>query len=125
MDELRTLIQTKLEEIEDLEVSAEVPDNMLEDGKTYFSYNLQKTYLNGDHDKNYAYQVNLTGFIKRLEKPEENTLKIIDNISDKIGSKLKELNIKCDFVDVSVLDGIRKTQVSGETIYNEINNALA
>ena len=75
-------------------------------------------------DKNYTYLQSLIGFIKRLEKPTENTLKIIDNMEIKIKEKLKEINIKTSFQDVSVANGIRKTRCVGNCLYNEINNII-
>ena len=68
--------------------------------------------------------INLTGYLKRLENPEENTLEITDKIADEIEKKLKDLNIKSSYIDVSVIDGIRKKQILGEVKYNEINNRL-
>lgn len=124
MNKLREFIQSKLEEIQDLEVTPEIPDDVLEKNKTYFSYSLQKTYVNSDIDKNFTYNVNLIGFIKRINDDEENTLKIVDNTSYEIEKKLKELNVRTSFLDVSIIDGIRKIQVTGETLYNEINNTL-
>ena len=112
---MREFIQSKLEEIEDLEVTTEIPDDILEEDKTYFSFTLYK---------NYTYNPNLIGFIKRLEKPTENTLAIIDSMQDKIEEKLKEINIKTSFQDVSVDNGIRKTRCIGDCLYNEINNRL-
>lgn len=124
MDSLRTLIQSKLEEIRDLETTPEIPDDLLEKDITYFSFTLQKSYTGSDTGANYTYRVSLTGYIKRLQNDTENTLQIIDNISTQIEQKLKELNIHTSFYDVSVIDGIRKIQVNGECIYNEINNGL-
>lgn len=124
MNELRSLFQSKLEEIQDLETTTEIPDSLLEKGKTYFSFTIQKTYKGSDFDKNYNYDINILGFIKRLQDDTENTLEIVDNKADEIENKFKELNVKCSFSDVSVLDGIRKVQVRGEVFYNEINNGL-
>jgi len=124
MDELRSLIQTRLEEIQDLEVSSEVPDDIIETDKTYFSYTLQKNYQGSDLNKNFTYEIFLEGFIKRKETTEENTLQIVDNAQDEIEEKLKELNIKTSFRDVSVLDNIRKIRVFGTVRYNEINKGL-
>lgn len=124
MDNLRSLIQAKLEEIQDLEVSAEVPDELIEIGKTYFSFNLQRTYNNSDFERNFTYQVSLDGFIKRKNIEDENTLKIIDDMQDKIEQKLKEINMTTNFQDVSVLDAIKKARVSGYVKYNEINKGL-
>lgn len=124
MNELRSLIQAELEEIQDIEVSSEVPDDVIEDGKTYFSFSLQKNYQDSDLDKNYTYEISLDGYIKRKNDLEQNTLEIVDNAQDEIEKKLKELNITTSFQDVSVLDTIRKIRVSGAVQYNEINNGL-
>lgn len=124
MDKLRSLIQEKLEEIQDIEVSAELPDDVIENGKTYFSYSLQRTSTNSDTDRNFTYKVNLNGIIKRKNNSTENTLQIIDNAQDEIEEKLKEINIMTDFNDVSVLDSIKKTSVTGRVKYNEINKGL-
>lgn len=121
---MREFIQAKLEEIEDLEVTPENSDDILEKGKTYFSFTLYNNYINSDLNKNYTYSQNLIGFIKRLENPTENTLSIIDNMQNSIEEKLKEINIKTSFQDVSVANGIRKTRCVGNCLYNEINNEL-
>ena len=124
MNKLREILQSKFEEIQDLEVSPEIPDDVLEKGKTYFAFTLSKRYSDGDLDKNYTYRVNISGYIKRLQDDEENTLEIVDEISNELKEKMKELNIKSSFNDISVIDGIRKIQVIGYVSYNEINNAL-
>ena len=124
MNELRNFIQQKLEEIQDLEVTPEIPDNLLEKNITYFSYTLEKNYFGADTGGNYTYSINLLGYIKRLQNDTENTLEIVDNIANQIKEKLKELNIHTSFYDVSVIDGIRKIQVRGDCMYNEINNGL-
>ena len=124
MDKLREIIQAKIEEIEDVSTSVEVPDNILVNGTTYFSYSLYRNYQDSDFDKNYTYQVTLIGYIKRVQDDTEDTLKIIDKAQADIESKLKELNIKTSFQDVSIIDNIRKVNVNGTVIYNEINNKL-
>ena len=124
MDKLREIIQSKLEEIEDIEVSVEVPDDLLVKGTTYFSYSLYNNFQDSDFDKNYTYQVTLIGYIKRVQDNTEDTLKIVDKAQEEIKDKLKELNIKTSFQDVSIIDSIRKINVNGTVIYNEINYKL-
>lgn len=124
MDKLREIIQSKLEEIEDIEVSVEVPDDLLVKGTTYFSYSLYNNFQDSDFDKNYTYQVTLIGYIKRMQDDTEDTLKIVDKAQEEIKDKLKELNIKTSFQDVSIIDSIRKINVNGTVIYNEINYKL-
>ena len=124
MDKLRETIQAKLEEIEDIEVSIEVPDDLLVKGTTYFSYSLYNNFQDSDFDKNYTYQATLIGYIKRVQDDTEDTLKIVDKAQEEIKDKLKELNIKTSFQDVSIIDSIRKINVNGTVIYNEINYKL-
>ena len=124
MNKLRDLFQSKFEEIQDLEVAPNITDDVLEKGKTYFTYKLYKVYINSDTDQNYTYRINLLGFIERLQDDEENTLEIVDIVSNKLENKMKELNMKSSFDDVSASDRIRKIQVQAEVSYNEINNSL-
>lgn len=125
MNELRKTIQQLLDTIEDISCGAEVPDDLLVKGTTYFSYSLNRTYLGSDYDNNYTYQVDLIGYIKRLQDDTENTLEIVDKAQKEIENKLKGLNIRTSFQDVTILDKIRKVNVNGTTVYNEINNKLA
>lgn len=121
---MRDVIQEKLEEIQDIEVTTEIPDDILEENKTYFSFTIQEDFRDADLNKNYTFEFSIIGYIKRIEKTEENTLLIIDNAKEKIKNKLKELNIKTSFQDVSIGDGIRKMRCTGNCLYNEINNLL-
>lgn len=121
---MRETIQQKLEELKDIEVSAEIPDDMLEELKTYFSFTFANPYLNSDFDNNYTYEVNVTGFVKRLIRSDENTLQIVDKATDDIISKLKELNIRCSSQDVSIENNVQKIKITGLGRFNEINNKL-
>ena len=66
----------------------------------------------------------MLGFIERIQDDEENTLEIIDIKSKELENKMKDLNMKSSFTDVSVIDRIKKIQVQAEVSYNEINNGL-
>lgn len=121
---MRETIQAKLEEINNIETTTEIPDNMIEEGITYFSFTLQEDYVNSDFDSNYTYRPYIQGYIKRKVIPTEDTLSIVDSAKLDIEDKLKELNIKTSYRDASVLDNIRKIMVTGSCLYNEINNKL-
>lgn len=118
---MREFIQSKLEEIQNVEITSEIPDDLLEESKTYFSYTLQNTYYNSDIDNNYTYRPFIIGYVKRVDNLEENTLEIVDKATEDIVNKLKKLNIRASYRDVT-LDRIRKIQITGYGLYNEINN---
>ena len=121
---MRTDIQSLLDELEDIETGPEVPDDVLESYQTYFSFSLNEQQIEADTDNNFTNRVNVIGYVKRLVKTDENTLQIVDNAVQDIISKLKELNIRCSYQDVSALDSVLKVRISGVGTYNEINNRL-
>ena len=125
MKEIRELIQSKLEEIQDLEVTSLIPDELMEDGKIYFTYTLQKFFEDGDYDKDYTYQILLTGYVKSRNSSEENIQEQIDIKGEEILQKLKDLNIKCSITDINEVDSEeKKAKITGTVRYNEINYIL-
>lgn len=121
---MRTLIQSKLNELENIESGEMIPDDIIEDNVIYFGYQLTKSYINNDFDKNHTYRVNLTGYISRRIQAEENTTQIVDEAAEDIVDKLEELNFRCNIEDVSIENNIRKLRITGYVDYNEINNKL-
>lgn len=121
---LRQFIQLKLNEIMDIEVGTELPDDMLVENQVYFSYLLQNNYENSDFDKNYTYNVAIIGYLKLKSSPEIDSLSVIDNAQNELKEKLKEINFHASFNDVSIIDNIRKVQVRAYGTYNEINNGI-
>lgn len=124
---MRVTIQSKLEEINDdpyyhIEVGKVIPDDIVVENTTYFGYELSENYMNSDFDKNYTNRVNITGYVVRLVNPSENTQAIVDEATRIIIDKLKELNFKCNSQDITLTDDLIKTQITGYTEYNEINN---
>ena len=89
---MRALIQNKLEEIEYIECGEIISDDIIEDDITYFGYQVNKNFINSDFEQNYTYRVSITGYVTRRIQANENTTEIIDNISQQIINKLKELN---------------------------------
>ena len=121
---MREDIQDLLNELTDIETSTEVPDDVLEDNKTYFSFSLNENQINSDFNNQFTYEVNITGYVKRLVNQAENTLEIVDTATKDIISKLKELNIRCSYQDISIQNGVQKVRITGRGTYNEINNIL-
>lgn len=121
---LRQFIQSELEDITDIEVGTELPDDMLVLNQVYFSYLLQNSYIESDFDKNYTYDVTIIGYLKVKTSIDTDSLYVIDNAQEKLKEKLKEINFKVSFNDVSIIDNIRKIQVVAHAKYNEINNGI-
>lgn len=122
MDGIRTLIQSSLSSLTDVECGVPIPDGMVEEGQTYFGYEMMETYRGSDLDKRYIMQVDLTGRLVRKEDPTENTLQIMDLALEDIKEALKGLNLKYSYNDISFQDGIRKILVKASGRYYEENN---
>ncbi len=125
MKEIRELVQSKLEEISNIDSGVPIPDDIIESGKTYFGYELQEDYQNSDTDSNYTMQITLIGRLVRKDDHTENTLEIMDLAIAELKSKLKELHFRYSIRDVSLDNGIRKMLVSGVVVYNEINKIIS
>lgn len=121
---MREQIQSKLEEIDSIETSAEIPDDLIQSGITYFSFSLQQDYDTSNHDRNYSYRYAITGYLKRRDNLEENTIEVLDTAKDLILSKLKELNIRGSATELPAIDGIRKLRITGYVYYDEITQNL-
>ncbi len=121
---MREFIQSKLMEIDFIESGPFIPDDMIELEITYFGYQLQDDFMNSDHSKNFISKISLIGYVTRKETTDENTLQIIDNAVKEIRKKLKDINMRTSYNDVSIENGIRKIRITGSFIYNEINNQI-
>ena len=121
---LRKFIQNKLEELENIEVTTELPDEMLVENQVYFSYLLNSNLINKDFDNNFSYNVTILGYLKVKTSPDVDSLDIIDEAQEKLKNKLKDINFSSSFNDVSIIDDIRKVQVTANAKYNEINNII-
>ena len=124
MDGIRTIVQSKLDLIDDVDCGVPIPDGMVENGQTYFGYEIQETYRGSDLNKRYIMQVDLTGRLVRKENSEENTLRIMDEALESIKEALKDMNFKYSYNDISFQDGIRKILVKANTRYSEENKTF-
>lgn len=123
-ENIREMIQNALNSIEDVESGVPIPDGMVQEGKTYFGYELQQNYRGSDLNKRYVMQLDLTGRLVRKENAQENTLQIMDDALEEIKEALKSLNFKYSYNDISFQDGIRKMLVKANVRYYEENNTL-
>ena len=121
---MRDYIQNKLNEIDNIESGNIVHEDIIEIGTTYFGYSLTTNIQKQDQDKNSTYRVSIIGFVIRKENQIENTLLIVDNATKNIVDKLKELNIKCSYEDITTENSVRKIKITGYCYFNEINNKI-
>lgn len=121
---IRQFIQNKLDELMDIEVGTELPDDMLVLDKVYFSYLLNDDFINEDFEHYSTKTVSIIGYLKVKTSPDIDSLNVIDNAQIQLKNKLKEINFKVSFNDISIIDNIRKVQVRARATYNEINNGL-
>ena len=121
---MRTYIQNKLSELANIECGEIIADDIIEDNITYFGYQINKSYIDSDFYSNHTYRVNITGFVTRRIQATENTTQIVDEATETILDKLKEINFKCNSEDVSIENNIKKSRITGYVDYNEINNGL-
>lgn len=121
---MRTCIQSKLNELTDIESGDLLPDGMIENGITYFGYSLQENYVKRNQDKKNVKRISLIGFLIRKNNPTENTVEILDGCSTNLLNKLSELNFKLDLKDIDMSNDIRKKQITGYVYLNETNNEL-
>lgn len=125
MDEIRTLIQTRLNSISSVNSGVPIPDGLVEEGTTYFGYELQENFISNDFDNNYFMEVALTGRLVRKNDPTENTLQIMDIALESIKEALKGLNFKYSYRDVSEYqDGYKKGIVTARMRYLDNNKMI-
>lgn len=121
MNEIRELLQSRLNAITGLDAGVPIPDDMIEDNKTYFGYTLSEDYIDSDFNKNYGMQISIVGHLVRKNNSNENTLAIVDEMLAQVKTALKSLNFTYSYDDVTFNDNVRKIQISGTVRYNEIN----
>ena len=116
---MREFIQNQLDRVASIESGPFISESVLEEGTTYFGYQLQEDCISSDFDNNYNLKVNIIGFVMRKENTSDNTLKIIDEAKDEIIKILKKSNFKTSYKDVSLENGIRKIQITANAKYND------
>ena len=112
---MRVAIQKKLNETS-IDCGNFKADDVLVSGETYFGYQINNNFVDTDMESTYEMKTNIIGDVTRLENTKENTLMIVDNAVQEIINKLKELGFRTTYEDVSLENGIRKVQITGNTV---------
>lgn len=109
---MRETIQTKLNEVSNVDSGVFIPDAVIEVGTTYFGYEIQDNFSGSTLDQNDNKRITLIGFLVRKNKYTENTLQIIDTATEDIINKLKELNFKVSSEDISLQSDVVKKKIT-------------
>ncbi len=122
INHFRTLVQSKLNEIDGLSSGIVIGDDMIEEGKYYFGYKTSTTGKSYNLDYSNRNQIiMLTGYLST----KGGTLSALDDFTDKIIHKLEELRLICTATDITTLDTkVRKTLISGTVSYDSIDGLL-
>ncbi len=124
MEELRELIQTEFNKLDNVQCGVAIPDGMVESDTNYFGYELQEVYVSGDLDGNNIMEVSLTGRLVRRNNTEEDSLKEIYNALKSLKVALKKLNFKYSYNDINLDDNFKKVLVKANARYYETNNDI-
>lgn len=124
MEELRELIQSEFNKLDNVDCGIAIPDGMVESHKNYFGYELQETFISGDLDGSYLMEVSLTGRLVRRNDTEEDSLKEIYGALESLKQALKNLNFKYSYNDINLDDNFKKVLVKANARYYETNNDL-
>ena len=118
----RTLVQEKLNLIEDLESGEVVTDNLIEDNSYYFGYRIRHSgnKFNLDYS-NKRETIHITGYLST----KGGSLARLDHFADEIINKLGELRIICSADDISTLGSkVRKVLITGYVHYDNLDGLL-
>ena len=124
VNSLRIKIQTALNTITTVDAGVPVPDNVVEEGTTYFGYELQTASTFETYNRDRRVQIVLIGRVVRVDDPNENTLSIVDTAVNEIVGVLTNMNFVCDTQDITLDQNIRKTQISAVAVYDTMNDTI-
>ena len=121
INDLRKILQSKLEEIEDLNCGTPKTDDLVEENEIFYGYEL--TYSVNSSDLGYQYNdysITLTGRLVSKNK----SLAIMDHMAQEIAKVLRDLRFKYTIQDVTEYSNTRKLIINGTTSMDEVNYNL-
>lgn len=118
----RTMVQSKLSSISNLECGEIIGDDLIKEDVYYFGYKLNTTGNRFNLDYSNKRQVyTIMGYLST----KGGKLSIMDELADNIVSKLEQLKFLCSVDDISVLDTkVRKMMITGTVRYDYLDGLL-
>ena len=121
VNDLRKLLQSKLNTISGLSSGRAKPDDVIEEDEIYYGYELTTSAENYGLEYQYSeLSITLTGRLVSKNK----SLATMDSYANQIAEVLKELRFRYIIQDVTEYDKINKVLINGHTSLNEVNNYL-
>lgn len=121
MNDFRTMIQTELSKIENLNCGKIISDDAIQVGTFHYGYEVSSSVLS----KSIGYDndnmiLTITGYLTT----KGDTLKKFDDFTDSICEALSKLNVKTTTQDITTYDTTRKALISGTVILNTLDKTL-
>ena len=121
VNDLRKLLQSKLNTISGLSSGRAKPDDVIEENEIYYGYELTTSAENYGLEYQFSeLSITLTGRLVSKNK----SLATMDSYANQIAEVLKELRFRYTIQDVTEYDKINKVIINGHTSLNEVNNYL-
>ena len=116
INDLKTILQTRLSEIEGLSSGISKPDEVIQEDEIYYGYEI--TYKSSNNSVDYSttdYAITITGRLVSKNK----SLSVMDEYSQKIANVLKDLRFDYTIQDVTSYDNIKKKIINGSASMND------
>ena len=123
VNKLRTMIQSKLNEIDGLEAGIIVAQDLVETGRYYFGYDVRKSLNKRDLSyDNEQYTISIVGYLSTKGGTQAKFDKYLDAICDKLG----ELRFRTTTQDspISPDTGYRECMLTGYAQLNTLEKTL-
>ena len=121
INDLRKTLQSRLEQIENLNCGIPKTDDLVEENEIFYGYEL--TYSVNSSDLGYQYNdysITLTGRLVSKNK----SLAIMDHMAQEIAKVLRDLRFKYTIQDVTEYSTTKKLIINGTTSMDEVNYNL-
>ena len=121
VNDLRKLLQTRLNSIEGLSSGRAKADDVIEEDEIYYGYELTYSVEGSDQGYNYnEYNITLTGRLVSKNK----SIAVMDAMANEIAKVLLDLRFKYTIQDVTQYDKINKLIINGRVNMNTIDYKL-
>ena len=121
INDLRKILQSRLEQIENLNCGTPKTDDLVEENEIFYGYEL--TYSVNSSDLGYQYNdysITLTGRLVSKNK----SLAIMDHTAQEIAQVLRDLRFKYTIQDVTEYSTTKKLIINGTNSMDEVNYNL-